>query len=65
MKIDGDQEGIEVLKAMHARDKSYLKHLIGEARTNTDQKAHFSSDDGTKYVLSLNPATGGLLVERA
>lgn len=66
MKIDGDEEGIAVLKAIHAKDKEYLKMLIAEARTNSDHIASFKSDDGDKrYVLRLVPATGALVVEPA
>lgn len=65
MKLDGDQDGIAVLKAMHAKDKDYLKMLVGEARTNTDLKATFKSDDGRRFVLRVDVATGNLLVEPA
>lgn len=62
MKLEGDDEGIAVLKAMHARDKDYLKMLVGEARTNTDLRATFKSDDGRRFVLSVDPKSGNLLV---
>ena len=65
MKLEGDQEGIAVLKAMHEKDKSYLKFLVGEARTNTDHKAPFKAEDGTRYMLRVDPRTGDLVVERA
>ncbi len=65
MKLDGDEEGIAALKAMHARDKDYLKMLVGEARTNTDLKTTFKSDDGRRYVLRLDPQSGNLRVEPA
>ncbi len=63
MKLEGDEEGIAILKAMHARDKDYLKMLVGEARTNTDLKATFKSDDGKRFVLRVDVATGNLVVE--
>lgn len=62
MKLEGDDEGIAVLKAMHARDKDYLKMLVGEARTNTDLKATFKGDDGRRFVLSVDPQSGNLRV---
>lgn len=64
VKLEGDPEGIAALKAMHARDKDYLKFLVGEARTNTDHRAPFRADDGTAYVLRVDPRTGDLVVER-
>lgn len=63
VKLEGDEEGIAVLKAMHAQDKTYLKFLVGEAKTNTDLKATFKSKDGRPYVLRVDPATGNLIVE--
>lgn len=65
MKLDGDQDGIAVLKAMHAKDPTYLKFLVGEARTNTDHRAPFKAEDGTAFVLRVDPKSGDLVVERA
>jgi len=64
VKLEGDQEGIAVLKAMHAKDKTYLKFLVGEAKTNTDLKATFKAEDGTPYVLRVDVRTGNLVVEK-
>ena len=64
MKLEGDEEGIAVLKAMHAKDKTYLKFLVGEAKTNTDLKTTFKSEDGTPYVLRVDVRTGNLVVEK-
>jgi hypothetical protein len=64
VKLDGDQDGIAILKAMHEKDPDYLRMLVGEARTNTDLKAAFKGEDGTKFVLRLDPVSGNLLVER-
>jgi len=66
MKLEGDEEGIAVLKAMHERDHEYLKMLVGEARSNTDLKTEFKSEDGSRrWVLRLDPKSGNLLVEPA
>ncbi|MBZ0117293.1 MAG: hypothetical protein K8H88_09875 [Sandaracinaceae bacterium] len=65
MKLEGDEEGIAVLKEMHARDKNYLKFLVGEARTNTDLKTTFKAEDGRAFVLSVDVATGNLVVSPA
>lgn len=63
MKLEGDEEGIAVLKAMHAKDKTYLKFLVGEAKTNTDLKTTFKSEDGRLFVLRVDVKTGNLVVE--
>lgn len=66
VKLQGDEEGIELLKALHAKDKEYLKMLIAEARTNSDRAASFRNEDGSKrYVLRLIPQTGEMVVEPA
>ena len=64
MKLEGDEEGLAVLKAMHAKDPDYLKMLVGEARTNTDLRATFKNEEGTRFVLRLDPKSGNLIVER-
>lgn len=64
MKLEGDESGIAILKAMHAKDPDYLKMLVGEARTNTDLKAPFKGEDGSKFMLRLDPKTGNLIVEK-
>lgn len=64
MKLEGDEEGIAVLKAMHAEDKTYLKFLVGEAKTNTDLKTTFKAEDGRVFVLRVDVKTGNLVVER-
>ena len=63
VKLEGDEEGIAVLKAMHAKDKTYLKFLVGEAKTNTDLKTTFKSEDGRLFVLRVDVKTGNLVVE--
>lgn len=64
MKLEGDEAGIAALKAMHEKNKDYLKFLVGEARTNTDLKAPFKAEDGTAYMLRVDPKTGNLIVEK-
>lgn len=64
VKLEGDEQGIAALKAMHAADKDYLKFLVGEARTNTDLKAPFKAPDGTTFMLRVDPKSGNLVVER-
>lgn len=64
MKLEGDEEGIAALKAMHAKDKGYLKFLVGEAKTNTDLKTTFKSEDGRPFVLRVDVMTGNLIVDK-
>ena len=60
MEFLGDADGIAALKALYAKDKSYLKFLIGEARSNTDFTARFTADDGRKWLIKFDPRTGNL-----
>lgn len=64
MNLEGDEEGIAVLKGLHAKDKSYLKFLVGEAKTNTDLKTTFKADDGRAFVLRVDVKSGNLVVEK-
>jgi hypothetical protein len=63
VELTGDQEGISALKALHAQDKSYLKFLIGEARSNTDSIAFFTAADGKKWQLFFDPRNGNIEVK--
>ena len=44
--------------------KEYLRFLVGEAKSNTDYVAPFTSKEGMRYNLRLDPKTGDLNVER-
>ena len=63
MKIVGDENGIAKLKALAAKDKSYVKFLINEAKSNTDLIAPFTADDGSAWNLRIDVPTGDLFVE--
>lgn len=62
MDLLGDADGIAALKAMHAKDKGYLKFLVAEARSNIDMTARFTAEDGKKWRLAFDPASGNLTV---
>ncbi len=62
MKLTGDAEGIEMLRALHADNKEYLKFLVGEAKSNSDLCARFKDKDGKAWTLRLDMATGDLEV---
>ena len=63
MKLEGDEEGIAALKAIHAKDKGALKFLITDAKTTTDMKTTFRAEDGRVFVLRVDPRTGNLVIE--
>lgn len=63
MKLEGDEAGIRALKALRDRDPNYLKFLVGEARTNTDLKTTFKSEEGVVYQLRVDRPSGNLVVE--
>ncbi len=65
MKLAGDEEGIAQLKALYAKDHSYMKFLVEEARTNTDHTAEFRGANGTRYSLRLDAHSGDLVVAKA
>ncbi len=68
MELLGDPEGIQALKALHQKggaNKDFLRFLIEEAKTNIDQTARFTADDGRKFVLKFDGKTGNLDVQPA
>ena len=63
MELTGDPDGIAALKAKHAKDKGYIKFLVTEARSNVDQSATFTGEDGKHWRLKFDAATGNLDVQ--
>ena len=59
----GDPEGIAALKALYARDRSYVKFLLGEARSNTDYTARFTDEAGRKWAVVFEPRSGNLAIK--
>lgn len=55
MEFIGDPDGIAALKALFAKDKSYVKFLLNEAKTNTDYTARFSGADDRKWAVVFDP----------
>ncbi|MBN1574117.1 MAG: hypothetical protein JW984_13050 [Deltaproteobacteria bacterium] len=67
MKLNGDPEGIEELKFFHDSDekKDYLKMILNEAKTNTDNKTEFKDrNNDKKYILTFDPSSGDFVVEK-
>ena len=65
MKLEGDPEAIEALKALKEERPDFLKFLLSEVRTNTTRSASFKTADGVEYIVKFLPATGNIQVERA
>ena len=63
VKLVGDEAGIAALKAIHKKNPGAMKALIDDARTTTDRSTYFTAEDGTKYKLRLDPATGNFVIE--
>ncbi len=63
MEFAGDPAGIAALKALFGRDKPYVKFLLNEAKSNTDYTARFTAEDGVKWAVVFDPATGGLTLK--
>lgn len=68
MKLKGDEKGIEELKFFHGSEdkKEYLKMILNEAKTNTNNRAEFKDrNNEKKYTLIFNPQTSDFTVEKA
>jgi len=64
-KVGGDAQGVEILKGLATANPEYMRFLLTEVRTNTDHAATFKSKDGDGYRLTLELATGHLVVTKA
>jgi len=64
-RLIGDQAGIDALRSLSKTNREFLKYLITEARSNSDHTAAFQAEDGTKYKLKLDLATGQMEVSPA
>jgi hypothetical protein len=42
-----------------------VKFLLNEAKSNTDYTARFTAEDGVKWAVVFDPATGGLTLKAA
>lgn len=58
MKLTGDPTAIAALKALHQKNKGFMKALMDDARTTTDNTTFFRGEDGAKYRLKLDPLNG-------
>ncbi len=63
MKLTGDPAALAALKAMHKQNPGFMKALIDDARTTTDNATFFRSEAGIRYKLTLDPHSGDLDVQ--
>ncbi|MCL4478752.1 MAG: hypothetical protein M1381_06595 [Deltaproteobacteria bacterium] len=65
MKLNGDPEGIEELKRIKEENFFYLKFIIKEAKSNTDNKTTFKDKTGKqKYDFIYDPITDSFTVSK-
>ncbi len=63
MKLTGDPEGLEELKRIKEQNLFYLKFIMKEAKSNTDNTTTFKDKTGKqKYRLSYDPANDSFSV---
>ncbi|MCL4557995.1 MAG: hypothetical protein M1491_05095 [Deltaproteobacteria bacterium] len=66
MKLSGDPEGLEELKRIKEENLFYLKFIMKEAKSNTDNMTVFKDKTGHKrYRLSYNPTDDSFTVTAA
>jgi hypothetical protein len=65
MALGGDPQGIAALKAMHQKNQGFVKAVLEDARSTTDNISFFRGDDGVRYKVTLDPASGDLDIQPA
>jgi hypothetical protein len=65
VKIEGNPEGIDALKAMHGKNPGFMRSLLEDARSTTDHATTFRDEQGRRWQLRLDPNDGKLTVEKA
>jgi len=64
VKLTGDPDGVNALKALAEEHRDYIKFLITEAQSNTDHAAKFKANDGTHWALVVHPESGDLEIKK-
>ncbi len=63
MKLEGDAQGLEELKRIKEENLFYLKFIMKEAKSNTDNVTTFKDKTGKqRYKLTYDPATDSFTV---
>jgi hypothetical protein len=65
VKLSGDPQAIETLKALHKKNAGYMKALLEDARSTTDQTTFFRDEAGKRYRITFNSTDGELNVQPA
>ncbi len=65
MKLSGDPQAIDTLKALHKKNPGYMKALIDDARSTTDMTTYFRDEAGNRYRITFDPTAGELTVDPA
>lgn len=63
MKLTGDPTALAALKQLHKQNPGFMKALIDDARTTTDNTTFFRTEAGVRYRLKLDPNSGDLDVQ--
>ncbi|MEM9693454.1 MAG: hypothetical protein AAGA56_12975 [Myxococcota bacterium] len=62
MKLTGDPAALDALKTLHKKNEGFMKALMEDARTTTDQTTFFRGEDGVRYRLRILPDSGDIEV---
>ena len=65
VKIAGNQDGIDALKALHGKNPGFMRSLLEDARSTTDNTTFFRDEGGRRWLLRLDPNDGTLTVDEA
>lgn len=63
MQLVGDPDGIASLKAMHQKNKGFMRAILEDVRSTTDQTTTFRDEQGRKFKLTLDSNAGTLCIE--
>jgi hypothetical protein len=63
MQLVGDPEGIASLRAMHQKNKGFMRAILEDVRSTTDQTTTFRDEQGRKFKLTLDSKAGTLHIE--
>ncbi|MEZ4446572.1 MAG: hypothetical protein R3B72_46265 [Polyangiaceae bacterium] len=65
MKLEGNEQGIDALKALHKKNPGFVRALLDDVKSTTDNTTYFRDEQGNRYSLSLDPHSGALVLDTA
>jgi hypothetical protein len=65
VNIQGDQTGIDALRALHASTPGFMRSLLEDVRSTTDNTTFFRDDQERRWKLALDPNTNALTITPA